>query len=584
VRSRLAKHFGSAPSAPALAVAFALSVALSVALSSRAHAQAGNAVKCEGQIISDIQVQTRPPYYPRHGKWWESPIGILSSIHTNTKPEIVRRFLIVEPGQACDDRRRSESERLLRAQPFIASASVKAYDDGNGGVIIVAQTTDELTTILDAGTSPTSPYLSTITLGEGNFRGDAKYVSAHWAHGKYRDYFGANYTDYQFLGRPWHLDLQGLRGDAGISSWLVGAEHPYLTDEQRFAWRAVALDHQDLYSFRRTNDTSAVIDFSRKFVDVGGLVRLGQPGRLSLFGMSISSEDDTPALPPEPTPGVPYDTLMTILGRHKNARLNLLWGIRSIDFVRVERFDALTAAQDVQAGFQLGTILGRSLEVLGSTDDDIFLASTLYAGAGDRHTFAYLQSTVEGRNNYSNDKWDGIVGSAHIQMYQRLMGSHTLVGSVDWAGIWKQRVPVQLPLGELGGGVRGYHSSPDAGNIRFVSRLEDRWYLGKLRDQADIGMAVFGDAGRVWEGDAPLGYGDTSPLKFGAGLGVLVAVPPGSKVTYRLDIARALSRDLRARWEFRVSFTNAARLVYREPRDVRSGRELVTPGSVFTWP
>ncbi|HEV7704318.1 MAG TPA: hypothetical protein VGO46_08495 [Gemmatimonadaceae bacterium] len=565
-------------------ISASIALLLSAALAPGARAQAGNAVKCEGQIISDIQVQTRPPYYPRHGKLWESPIGILSSIHTNTKPDVVRRFLIVEPGQPCDDRRRSESERLLRAQPFIAKASVNAYDDGNGGVIIVAQTTDELTTIIDGGTSPTSPYLASVTVGDGNLKGGAKYATAHWAHGKYRDYFGANYTDYQFLGKPWHLDLQGLRGDAGISNYLIGAEHPFLTDEQRFAWRAVTLDHQDIYSFRRSNDTSAVIDFSRKFVDVGGVVRLGQPGRLSLFGMSISSEDDTPALPPELTPGVPYDTLMQILNRHKNARLNLLWGIRSIDFVRVERFDALTAAQDMQAGFQLGTLLGRSLEVLGSTDDDIFLASNIYAGAGGKRTFAYLQAAIEGRNSYTNNQWDGIIGSARVTMYQRLMGSHTLVGSVDWAGIWNQRVPVQLPLGELDGGVRGYHSSPDAGNIRFVARLEDRWYLGKIRDQADVGMAAFGDAGRVWQGDAPLGYGVTTPLKFGAGLGLLVAVPPGSKVTYRLDIARALSPDLRARWQFRVSFVNADRFLYREPRDVRSGRELVTPNSVFSWP
>jgi len=80
-------------------------------------------------------------------------------------------------------------------------------------------------------------------------------VSAHCAEGDFRDYFGANYTDYQFLGRPWRLDVQGLRGDAGISNWLLGAAHPFYTDEQRFAWRAVALDHQDIYSFRRSNDT-----------------------------------------------------------------------------------------------------------------------------------------------------------------------------------------------------------------------------------------------------------------------------------------------------------------------------------------
>ena len=112
----------------------ACAAALGLSFAPRASAQAGVAVRCEGQIISDIQVQTRPPYYPRHGKWWESPIGILSSIHTNTKPDVVRRFLIVAPGQPCEERRRSESERLLRAQPFIASASVRAYEIGRAHV------------------------------------------------------------------------------------------------------------------------------------------------------------------------------------------------------------------------------------------------------------------------------------------------------------------------------------------------------------------------------------------------------------------------------------------------------------------
>jgi hypothetical protein len=542
-------------------------------------------VPCDGQVISDIQVQTRPPYFPRHGKWWESPIGLLSSIHTNTKADVVRRFLIVAPGQQCDDRRRSESERILRAQPFIADASVTTYDDGNGGVIVVAQTTDELTTVIGAGTSPTRPYFSSLTLGDGNFAGEAKYVSAHWSHGDIRDYWGLRYTDYQFLGRPWHLDLAGLRGDAGISNWLVDGEHPFLTDEQRVAWRVIAQDRQDLYEFRRASDSSVDVGIARKFVDVGGVVRVGQPGRLSLFGLSLSSEDDTPGLPPVPTPGVPYDSLLGLFGRHKNARLNLLWGIRSIGYVRAERFDALTASQDMQAGFQLGTLLGRSLEVLGSTDDDIYLSTNLYAGAGSKRTFGYVQATMEGRHNYDVNDWDGIIGSARAVMYQRLFGTHTLVATVDWAGAWRERVPLQLTLGQLGGGVRGYRASHDAGNIRFVTRLEDRLYLGKLRDQADVGLAVFGDAGRVWEGDAPLGYGVTTPMKFGAGIGVLAAIPPGSKRTYRLDIARALSHDLHARWEFRVSVVNSDRLrIDREPRDVRFGRELVTPSSVFSWP
>jgi hypothetical protein len=548
-----------------------------------ARGQAGAAVDCVGQPISDVQVQIKPPYYARNGKWWETPIGIVTSLHKNTRPDVVRRFLLLDTGQPCDEQRRAESERILRAQPFLADASIRTFDDGNGGVILVVQTTDELTPIFGANASGKAPYLTYLKAGDGNIGGTARSFSVEWGDGRFRDTFGAHLLDYQFMGKPWLFELYGLREDAGVSQWGVDVRHPFITDQQRIAWTVTASDDQRLFDFHTQDTTIAEVDIDRKFYDVGGIIRIGQPGRLSLFGLSFSSEEDIPGLPPQLEPGIDYGVLLQRFQRRKNARINALWGIRSIAFKTVDRFDALNAAQDMRVGFQLGTLLGRSLNVLGTTDDDILLAADIYMGTGSRRTFGTFQGAVEGRQNYDENRWDGIVGSAQGTLYQRLADDHTLIADIAWGGGWNNRIPLQLRLGQVQGGVRGYKDSPEAGAFRAVGRLEDRWYLGKIRDQADVGLSFFTDVGRVWAGDAPFGV-TTSP-KVGAGIGLLAALPPGSKRTYRLDFAYPLSRDRYGKWEFRLAVTNANRpRSQREPRDLRYSREEVTPQSVFSWP
>lgn len=557
--------------------------ALACAADVAAQQAAGAPAPCRGQPISEIQVVTRPPYFPREGKWWETPLGIVTSLHSSTRPDVVRGFLIFDVGRACELRRLRDSERILRAQPFIADASIRTYDDGNGGVIAVVETVDELTPVLGLRARSASPYITGVKLGDGNVAGTGRYFALGWTRGEVRDIYGAELIDYQFLHRPWQLRLFGQRGDIGQGVWLVDVTHPYYTDEQRFAWRVSGGDTRLVYGFLRGDDPVARVGFDRRFVDVGGIVRVGTGGRLSLFGVSFSGERDATGLPPTPDSGVSYDRLSGLFGARQNARVNFLWGLRSIHFTRASRFDALDAAQDLRLGFQFGTMLGRSLNALGSTDDDVLIASDLYVGAGGRRTFAMLQTTAEGRQNFDADEWDGIIGSARLVAYQRLAEAHTLVGAVDWAGGWRTRVPFQLRIGHPDGGVRGFDASPDAGAVRLVGRLEDRWFLGKVRDQADVGLALFVDAGRVWAGDAP--FGMTTPVRVGAGIGLLAAVPPHSKRTWRLELAAPLTRDGHAHWALRFRTIDANRIVFdREPRDVRFSREQSVPSSVFNWP
>jgi hypothetical protein len=337
-----------------------------------------------------------------------------------------------------------------------------------------------------------------------------------------------------------------------------------------------------VFGFARGDLPGVPIDVTRAFTDIGGIVRIGNSKQLSLFGFSVSHEDDAIGLPPVPDSTVQYGTLLARYPSRRNTRINVLWGLRSIGFLPVYHFDALEAVQDMRVGFQFGSLVGRGVQAFDGRDNDFYLAGDLYAGGGTANTFAYLAAAGEGRQDYSANLWDGILASARLTMYHRIDGNQTLVGTLDWGSGWSQRIPFQLRLGEAEGGVRGYLDSPDAGAMRGVARLEDRIMLGRIRDQAAVGLAVFVDAGRVWAGDAP--FAVTTPVKTGVGVGLLGAFPPGSQRTWRLDLAVPVNHDARARWEVRLSVISVTRQSDLEPRDVRYSRELVAPSSVYSWP
>jgi hypothetical protein len=552
------------------------SIAVVTVVASQAGAQTK---RCNGEIIADISIVTHAPYEQLGTRWWEAPLRFATELHVTTQPGVVRRFLIVKPGRPCIERERAESERILRAQPFLADASIAVIPDRSGTVALLVETRDELSTIVGASTS--GARIRGLKLGEGNFLGSGTYIAGQWRDGTTRDTYAVRAIDHQFLGRHYVFAGSYARRDHDMGDWTADLTHPFFTDQQRFAWRALAGGLRELFEFHRVDAEPVQFAFERTFVDLGAVVRIGLPGRLSLFGVSFSQEEDRPFLPPSPIAGVPYDTLLARHAGRRHARVNALWGLRNVRFQRVERFEGLTAAQDIKLGFQLGTLIGRSLSVLNTTDDDYLVAADLYAGVGGEGGIVMVSARGEGRQNYDTNQWDGILGSARAAAIRRLSARHTVTASLDWSAGWRQRIPFQLRLGSTAGGVRGYRRSEEAGARRAVARLEHRWYVGQLVHQADVGVAVFGDAGRVWKGDAP--YGVDTPVRYAVGVSVLAAVPPRSKRTWRLDLAVPLRGDPDSKWAVRLSHSVAGR-DWREPGDATRSRERSVPASVFNWP
>lgn len=552
---------------------------------------------CKGQIISRIEVSAKPPFETKGSKLQRRLTHQLTAIHATTNPQVVLRFLALQPGMACSELRRLESERILRAQPYLADATITPMVDDAGGVYLSVITRDEISLVIDGGGSGSNPYLKLIRLGEQNFMGEAISVVGQWRYSRhFRDNYNAQITDYQFLGRPYTLSLSGSRDELG-GDWGFELRHPFLSDFQRIAWRTTAGSREE-YRYFRAPDLGPqealpdrgfpAVGLQRSFGDMGGVFRLGPPGgQLVLLGGSASYEDEMPSAFPT-TVGLgttQRDTIGLLVNRyarHKSVRLNALAGFRHVTYIQATGFESLDGKQDMRKGFELATLLGRGYEALGSADADLFASANLYMGAGSPLAFAAFEGTVEGRREYESHRWDGILGSSRFATYFKPVKRHTLLTSFEWSGGWRQRIPFQLLLGDRAGGPRGYARSTLGGGQRFVLRLEDRIFLGHVKSLASVGIAPFTDLAKVYAGDSP--FGVTSGINASVGLSILASVPQKSQRMWKLDIAFPLNRSHGA--QFRVSLLNRdfTSVFWKEPSDVRRNRERSVPTSIFNWP
>jgi hypothetical protein len=564
----------------------------------RYYQQAAKA--CEGHIVSAIDVRPQPPYFAGLTGQWRWVARRLNSLHATTRPSVIRRFLALHVGQPCTAIRLEESERVLRGQPFIAEARVTAYDDGAGGVRIDVFTVDEIGLLAGMNMQGSSPYVTRVLFGEGNLAGQGIQAVVDWKYYEfYRDRYAANVIDYDFLDHPYRLQVNVLRDRVG-GLWDVNLSHPFLTDLQRVGWVVAAGEQRIFYGFQNptfpNNTDLPALDFRRGYWQLGGIVRVGAPGRLNLFGGSISGERESVGRRPVilSDSGLVHDTsaaTASVLARRferptESNRINLLYGYRDIAFRRVAGFDALSGEQDLRIGVQVGTFFGRGLKVLGSREQDTFVSSALYTGYGGSHAFIGMQVQGEGREDDRNGTWDGILVSGRVGLYLKPTASHVFILSEEYGLGLKQRIPFQLTFADFRGGVRGYRLSQDAGGERSVTRLEEHWAFPPFRQLAQFGVAPFVDVGKLWAQDTP--FGVTTPFTVGAGLGILIAVPPHSRRLWRLDIGFPLTHEPHVHGiEFRFTTENFAYTsytFYREPRDISNAREPVVPGSIFNYP
>ena len=557
--------------------AVALLVASAYAASAQVRPRAPS--QCEGRVIDEIRVTTLRPPFTGEAKYWRHVARAMGLHHRTTDSAVVRRFLALETGAPCTDFRIRESARLLREQPFLADARVRGVPEDSGTVRIEVETVDEIPALVSASFNGRLSYLE---IGNENMFGDAWLLALHGADRPLQGRSaGFRMSDYQFLGRPYQLDVQGDWGQR-TSGWLVDASHAYLTDLQRIAWE-VGLAHagQEFAVLHRGDGIQDLgIAYRRTAADIGGVIKLGNLRTPILLGaVATFTRLEPGAGVAVGARGVAPDT--TLSGRYARLSRSRLTGVgawRNLNFVTARGFETLTAAQDVPTGLQLFGQLGRGTSWMGGSSD-VFALADILAGVGSEKTYAEMHLISEGQREIGRSIWDGIVSSGQLALYWKRNDSDVLRSWAEYAGGWRVQTPVQLDLATEDQRLIGYKGSLN-GARRVSAGIEARRVLSGITKKADVGAGVFVNAARLWAGDAP--FGVDTPMLPSAGVSIFGALPKGSQRTLRIDLGVPLRRGVvHSGWEVRLVYKDFTRNIREESRDVAGARQQLVGPDVF---
>ena len=533
-------------------------------------------------MVNRISIDAGRPPFEGSAKKWQAAARAMGLHHATTQPAVIRAYLILHEGDVCTDERRAESERILRALPFFAAATVRAVPDSAGGVRLDVATTDEIPILVAGAFHGAVP--SALSLGNANIGGAGLRVFAGVERGyAYRTGFHAHVTQYAAFNQPLTADIDAARDPLG-GHFEFGIAHPFLTNLQRGSFRATYRRGDDFATVLRPAGDNSALQMRQERWSIGGTVRTRLGGLVALLGGAGMGNRITPGasgvvvsragLLPDPD-----STLRHRYADFHSTRVGGLVGVRRIRYATVTGFDALFASQDVMTGVQVGTLVAPGMLPAGG--HDVLAASSLYAGAVAGSSLFGAQIESEARRDLRNGAWHSVIASGRAAWYLK-PAPRILFSLGDEFSVGRRgQVPTQLTFSDPLGGVRGYGASRLVGTDRNVVRTELRWAGPSVIRHSDVGVALFADGGSLWAGDVPYG---TTASRQSVGISILGSYPTQSKRLYRVDVAIPLQRGGARGLEVRFTNRDPTAQFWLEPDDVTRSRLTPVPSSLFAWP
>lgn len=547
---------------------------------------------CDGKQVTRIDVRTYAPSSVSAAERATDAVAEATGLaQRRTHTFVVRAYVRLKVGQPCTEVARFESERMLRAQRFVASAAVRAIDDGPERVRIVVDVVDEFPWVGSARFAGTT--MTAASVGSINLRGRGLTANLGAERGgAYRPGTSISVGQHGVFSRPAFADLELHQRPLG-GLLRAGITEPFLTDGQRRAMQADFTQEVEYTRLVRGDQPDGASRVRRTGYSVGYVRRIGAArrsrviglGGLLLMGSDLRTSEQVVIVSDS---GLVATADTTLVGRFPNyavGRLAGTIGVRALRFRTVSRFEALRAAQDVGEGVEVQMLAGPSI---GSVDGarDVLFAGDLYLGTGGATSFASLRVRGEGRQSGDPQGWHGVVGSAEFTWYRLASDTRTRILTASVSGVDKVVLPVQLTFRDPTGGLIGFPDSRDAGGRRAVLRLEQRhllpWVRPILRSRAALAVGGFADVGKLWAGD--VAYGADSPVRGSLGLSLYGSVPSTGKRVYRVDFAVPLNAARGdSPFAIRLSSGDRTGTFWTEPRDVSRARAGSGPPALTRW-
>ncbi len=509
---------------------------------------------CRGERVTAIVTrEARRAVLGRPQEVADAVNGILGRLQPVTPSRVVRNFLLLGTGDICNETARQDSERILRAQPFISDAVIRVQPVGRDSVRLLVETIDEYTIRAEAWGLKGVPV--GVEVGTINLIGGAREVLFTGEIGRGGALgFGAKFNDYQLFGQPLRFSI-GAASRPLVSYSNVQLQRPFLTDLQPYAWLVRAAQARYYYTFHEPSIRDVSLEFDARSWAIGGLRRWPSNSRGFQAGAVVTGTYSDPIRAvvirengPEPTSAPLLTDRYTSFGA---VRVGVGGGYRNIRYFKVPGLGYLSAVADVGTGWQATAMLLQGIGVFPGMPPDRIGVWSSWAGAGNPVVQFGIGAEVEARWPGTPGAHVSTLGSAGFTLTAKSSPAHTALLDFQVAGGANSRVPMQLTLRD-DDGLLGYRSSDVGGGHRMIWRVEDRWLIPSPFARAEFAVAALAQAGRLFAGDAL--YGVTTPWRYGAGFAAIGALPRGSKHTVRLEFGWPINPAGARQMEFRFGY------------------------------
>lgn len=483
-----------------------------------------------GLIISSITIEAHNVFETEIPAENKLLFRTANRIHVITRDPIIMRELLFEVGDSYDAALAAETERNLRALPFVRRAEVRPTVNKAGTVEVLVRTYDSWTLELVVNYKRAGGSTSMKAgIAEGNILGQGKSGSA-----VYNNDWGAasadlTYKDRQFLRyKRVHYSMAAHTG-AGSKALTLALDRPFYASIAR-----TAMGGSVSYTEAPAGEVSRRV--AEGGVNYGISMKPStERTRRFKFGLLAHRAESSGPVP---------DT-------DKSVIFQLSAELEELDFLTARRINKFTHDEDYNLGLGVFPSLGLSpaIRSLGTTETQLIPGIKVSKGFTWGSQLLLLDSQYSSK--YANGANSDLKGSFDASYFLRGIKYQTLAVHIGMDLGWRIDPNTPLALGEFNG-LRGYGVDQFTGTRRFLLNIEDRLFVwDDLLSLMDIGMVFFYDSGYVWPGGEPVKLGD---LKNSVGVGLRIA-PSRSAANSpaRIDLARALNGNgSRPRWSLSI--------------------------------
>lgn len=467
-------------------------------------------------------------------------------LHALTREGVIRRVLLFAEGDRVRERRIYETERLLRALPFVKDAHIDPVVQPDGTVVARIRVRDAWTTQLSANYSQVGGQRTTsFGVDEKNFMGLGKGVAFDLSKDHERSTWGLAYTDPQLFGSRWTLatHLQYLTDGFTRSLQL---ERPFFAlDTPWSTGVALSQSHASLYLYDQGAEVFQA-PFIQNEVRLSGAVALHASGNRVWRGGLLLKRQDTSYGAITQTGPLGTLTPPSLTDRRLRGPA-LTLSTQEDAFESFQDLLGMDTPEDYNLAWTGSVELGTYSRSVGSTMTAPFFRIRVDRGwSSSSENLTLLTASWEGRKPATGLENTHLAVS--LVQYRKLTSNQILAGMVT---VDQARRPDPETWYYLGGdqGMRGFPNQLHPGDARWTASFdyrlltEQRWW-GLVR----LGYTAFLDVGSVRRMDGQGWSRAYSDVGVGLRLGNLKS---SAGRVILLSVAMPLNREpYQARWQF----------------------------------